>query len=292
MGVAVCVGFQFAHPDVSAVVYPVHGSSQRLAGGGIGLVELHISLFNRILKGHGCRSAVRHGDRLAGRSVVPTRRIDLRHRIGARREGIRNLALVIGGISFVNPVSRHPELQAGHHPVLALLDDLGGSLCGADTERVRPGIIHDPTEHFLTGAGCHLQHRQRRHLMQRGEILFHIDFRCAECFGSRHGDGVAADTGRQTGGQGRRDRTVHQHPVFIRQAALVGFAGCVPFQRQRGICETGKGVMLRNIGQNLVVRRQCRGGLTNGMAVAGIRIQHIFVAKIVHVILSCGDSTV
>jgi len=53
---------------------------------------------------------------LTGGGVVPSRRIDFRHRVGACRDGIGDLPLAVGGIGLVDTVTRHPELQAGHTP--------------------------------------------------------------------------------------------------------------------------------------------------------------------------------
>ena len=68
---------------------------------------------------------VRNSHGLAGGGIVSLRRVDLRYRIGASREGVGDLPLAVGGIGFVNPVSSHPELQARHYAVLALFDDFG-----------------------------------------------------------------------------------------------------------------------------------------------------------------------
>ena len=83
-----------------------------------------------------------------------------------------------------------------------------------------------------------------------------------------------------------------QYSIAIRQATLVGFAGPVPFQGQGLACEAGKGIVLRHVRYNFVVSGQGRGGLPGGMAIACIRIVHVFVQKIPHIVLSGGNATV
>lgn len=94
--------------------------------------------------------------------------------------------------------------------------------------------------------------------------------------------------------EGREDVTELwlQYSIAIRQATLIGLAGPVPFQGKRGICKASEGIVLRHIRYNFVVSCQSWGGLPGGMAIAGIRIVHVLVQKIPHIVLGGGNATV
>ena len=246
--VSIFIGDDFPDPVSLVVVDAKYSPSQWAAGRGIGLIDFYITLFECVAERHHGRSAVGNGDGLAFRGIVTIGGVHFGYgEEDACGEFRRDLAGTVGGVGLVDAAAGDAELQTGHHAVLALLDNLDGSLCSTDAERIRLLVVHYPAEHFLPFTGGFLQHRKRADFMQLGQVLFQVDRRGVKRLGCRDGDRVAADGRRQAGGQGGRERAVRQHPVFIRQVALVGLAGPVPFQGKGLPRKAGEGIVLCHV---------------------------------------------